>query len=254
MDRHETDYRAEIYRDYARVVHGKGAAFDRRAADRWEPCLNYYLRGWLPAHRDAEVVDLGCGDGRLLYLLSKRGYRNLMGVDASESQTAIARQVVGSVRTMDALDYLRRSAGTADLLLAIDVVEHLTRNEALDFISLCASRLRPGGRLILQTPNAASPFFGAVRYGDVTHEQCFTPGSLSALLTRAGLTGIEAREAGPVPWRYSLRSTVRYGCWRIIRCAFALVNLIETGDADPGILSRVFLVSAIKPEASTAEP
>ena len=250
MGGHETDYRAAIYRDYARVVQGKGAAFDRAAADRWAPCLDHYLRGWLPGDRDANVVDLGCGDGRLLYLLSRKGYRKLTGVDASESRTAMARQVVDSVENMDVLHYLRSCAAEIDLLLAIDLIEHLNKGEALELIALCASHLRPGGRLIIQTPNAASPFFGAVRYGDYTHEQAFTPSSLAALLTRAGLVRVEPREAGPVPWRYSARSTVRYGCWRIARLALALVNLIETGSAGSGILSRVFLVSAVKPAAS----
>ena len=250
MGGRETDYRAAIYRDYARIVQGKGSAFDRAAADRWAPCLDYYLRGWLPGDRDANVVDLGCGDGRFLYLLSKKAYRNLTGVDASESQTAIARQVVDSVENMDALRYLRGCAGEIHLLLAIDLLEHLNKGEALEFIALCASRLRPGGRLIIQTPNAASPFFGAVRYGDYTHEQAFTPSSLAALLTRAGLVRVETREAGPVPWRYTARSTVRYCCWRIVRLALALVNLVETGSGGGGILSRVFLVSAVKPERS----
>ena len=79
--RAQTDYRTAIYRDYAQDVQGKGPAFDRRAAERWAPCLEYYLRGWLPARRDAHIVDLGCGDGRMLYLLAKKGYCNLAGVD-----------------------------------------------------------------------------------------------------------------------------------------------------------------------------
>ena len=34
--------------------------------------------------------------------------------------------------------------------------------------------LKPGGRWILHTANAESPFYGRVRYGDITHEQAFT--------------------------------------------------------------------------------
>ena len=247
MSLHGTEYRAAAYRDYPQLA-GGAATFDREAADRWAPCLDHYLRGWLPERRDARIADLGCGDGRLLYLLSKRGYGNLTGVDVSEAQTRIARQVADPVLTMDAADWLRECDEPLDLVLAIDLVEHLTRNEALEFLDLCAARLRPGGRLILQTPNGQSPFAGAVRHGDITHEQCFTPSLLAALLERAGLTGVETREAGPVPRGYSFRSTLRYGCWRIVRGAFALVNLVETGKTGDAVLTRVFLASAVKPD------
>ena len=248
MNRDGTDYRDAIYRDYPQLA-GGAATFDCEAADRWAPCLDYYLRGWLPERRDARIADLGCGDGRLLYLLSKRGYGNLTGVDVSEAQTRIAQQVVDPVLTMNALEWLREGDEPLDLLLAIDFVEHLTKSEALEFLDLCASRLRPGGRLILQTPNGESPFAGAVRHGDITHEQCFTPPLLAALLERAGFHRVETREAGPVPRGYSFRSTLRYGCWRIVRGAFALVNLVETGNTGDGVLTRVFLASAVKPEA-----
>ena len=69
------------------------------------------------------------------------------------------------------------------------------------------------------------------------------------------MDALDYSDAGPPEPPISCSpATSSSGCWRIIRCAFALVNLIETGDAGPGILSRVFLVSAVKPEASTAEP
>lgn len=56
-----------------------------------------------------------------------------------------------------------------------------------------------------------------------------------------------ARECGPVPWGYSLISTVRYGLWRLIRLGLFSYNLIETGSKDDGVLTRVFLSSAVKP-------
>ena len=55
-----------------------------------------------------------------------------------------------------------------DLVTGLDIVEHFTKDEVLDFLDACREALRPGGRLVLQTPNGESPFGGAVRYGDFT--------------------------------------------------------------------------------------
>ena len=228
------------------------AQFDHAAADRWAPSLWYGLQGWLPRGPEAVIVDLGCGDGATLYLLAKRGYRRLAGVDLSASRTATARQVIDEVETLDVIAYLRRGGEPADLLLALDLVEHLPGSAAREFVELCARRLRPGGRIVLRTPNAVSPFFGQVRYDDLTHEQCFTPASLSALLEDAGLAGVELREAGPVPWGYSALSTLRYCCWRLVRLGFAAMNLVETGSAGCGVWSRVFYISAVKPAPRSA--
>ena len=221
-------------------------AFDYAAADRWEPCLRHYLRGWLPHTRNAGIVDLGCGDGKVLYLLQKRGYSRLVGVDLSSSRCAVARQVTDQVETLDVISYLRRGGEPVDLLLALDLIEHLPRSATPEFLDLCARRLRPGGRIVLRTPNAVSPFFGQVRYDDLTHEQCFTPASLTALLAGAGLDRVEIRESDPIPHGYSVRSSMRHCCWRLLRLALAAANLVETGSVGGGVWTRVFYASAVR--------
>jgi hypothetical protein len=115
------------------------------------------------------------------------------------------------------------------------------------FLDLCHEALRPGGRLILQTPNADTPWGTHLRYGDFTHEVCFQQNSLKYLLQLCGFSGIEHREMGPVPWGYSLASSLRHLAWRTIRLGLQLYNLAETGSPGSGTFTRVFLISAIKP-------
>jgi hypothetical protein len=86
----------------------------------------------------------------------------------------------------------------------------------------------------------------AVRYGDITHEWAFNINQLARLLRRAGFRQIEAREQGPVPWGYSIASTIRYLIWRLIRASLQIWNLVETGDPGSGVFTRVFLISGIK--------
>ena len=239
-----SEHRESLYEKYASSFKDNSGRFDSANADSWEPCFQYYARNWLPNDLDAHIIDLGCGDGRLLYLLAKAGYRNVEGVDLSDSQVEIARQISDRVSKTDALEYLTNSTELFDLILGFDVIEHLTKVELLRFLELCRARLKPGGRVIFRTPNASSPFFGEMRYGDLTHEIGLTPNLLSQLVAREGFFDIECRENSPVPKGYSYKSTIRFVLWQIVRLFYGLLNLIETGSHSDRILTRVFLLSA----------
>lgn len=239
------DYRTEIYREYATDFSGGGASFDRKKADRMMPVFQHYLRGWLPEDKCVPVVDLGCGDGRNLYILNRLGYSDLTGVDRSASQVRLASEVSARIVHGDVLEFLRDSSGGYGLILSVDLIEHLNKGEALEFLKLCCNRLRPGGRLVLQTPNASSPFFGSVRYGDFTHEIGFTPPLLSTLVARAGFLNVETRETGPVPLGYSWKSSLRYVAWRGVSAVYSLLDRLETGGSSSAY-TRVFLATGLK--------
>ncbi len=236
-------FRADLYGRYGRDFQGAGDSLDIEAVDRWGIAYDWYLRGWLPADRAAAIADLACGSGGLLRFFQKRGYCNLSGVDVSPDQVARARQIVPSVEQADVLDWLETHEGRFDLLTALDLIEHLTRPEALRFLERARRALKPGGRLVLQTPNAAAPIAMDVRYGDPSHEWCYNPNQLCRLLARAGFTRIEVREQGPVPWGYSLASTVRWLLWKLLSAGVQLWWIAETGARAP-VLSKNMLVSA----------
>jgi len=166
-------------------------------------------------------------------------------VDIAPDQVALARQVA-TVDQGDLLSWLAERPERFDLLIGLDIIEHFARDEALRFLELAYASLKPGGRLVLQTPNADSPFGLQVRYGgDITHEWAYNVDGLARLLRRAGFVAIEAREQGPVPWGYSLVSTARFLVWRLIRAGLQLWNLAETGATLP-VLTRVFLIKGDK--------
>lgn len=239
-----TDYRARFYATYNSRFKRESANFDPVAANRWGLPYETFFRGWLPASKNARIVDLACGAGRLLFFFKQRGYTDLHGVDVSPEQVAIARQVLSDVREENLFAFLEGSAQEFDLVTALDLIEHLTKEEALRFLDGCYRVLRPGGRLILQTPNADSPMFGNIRYGDFTHENCFTPSSLRSILALSGFTGVEAREIGPVA--RGVKSVVRVAVWKVLRTGAVLWNLAETGAPGSSVFTRNFAISAVK--------
>ena len=110
--------------------------------------------------------------------------------------------------------------------------------------------ISPSGRLILETPNASSLLGAQYRCADFTHELAFTPTSLGRLMHLAGFENIQVRECGPVPYGYSLKSTIRYVLWQMLRLGLIASDMVETGNGGDSILTRVFLCSAKKPNCS----
>ena len=104
--------------------------------------------------------------------------------------------------------------------------------------------LRPGGRWIIHTPNAESPFGMRVRYGDLTHELAFTRTSLAQLLS-SGFSQVSCYEDQPVP--HGLKSAVRWALWKVFRTLLRLYVAAETGDSGrDAVFSQNLLCVAFK--------
>ncbi|MCP4709564.1 MAG: hypothetical protein GY869_13135 [Planctomycetes bacterium] len=164
--------------------------------------------------------------------------------DISSEQVGLARQVCEDVVEGDVLDYLSYNSERYDLIIGLDIVEHFGKNEVIPFLEGCGKALNPGGRIILQTPNANSPWGAMYRYGDFSHEVIYNPKVLSHLLKIADFEEMEAREAGPVV--HGIKSVVRYGLWRTMRLMLKACHYIEIGNGGGSILTRAFLISGNK--------
>ncbi len=243
------DYRSRIYDRYASVCKRSGRVFSQEEAGKYARALSRYTIGWLPKNKDAKILDLACGSGRTLYFLKSKGYYNISGVDISGEQVELARQVTDKVTRRDILEYLAGRTEEYDLILAQDIIEHLTKDEAFEMLEACHNALRPSGRLILSSPNAESPMFGYRRYGDITHEICFTPDTLGQLLEICNFEGICFREIGP--YVHGFVSAVRTVLWACFRGLIMFYNLVEIGHSASGVYTRDFLISGTKPCRST---
>jgi SAM-dependent methyltransferase len=104
------------------------------------------------------IVDVGCGDGSATYLVSSLNARNtVIGVDWSATALARAR-ARGLLVVQGGIDAagLPLPDGCADVVIMSELIEHLVDTDtAVDEVRRV---LRPGGILLLSTPNLAAWF------------------------------------------------------------------------------------------------
>ncbi|MBW4509739.1 MAG: class I SAM-dependent methyltransferase [Scytonematopsis contorta HA4267-MV1] len=210
---------------------------------------DYFLSKFLPLDKNINILDLGCAYGSILSSLKALGYSNFTGVDSSKeainllSSTDFAHKVVES----DIVEFLEKSVVQGlkwDVVLAIDILEHFSKDELVKVLCLLNKVVKPQGQLIIKIPNMQSPLFsGTIALGDFTHETFVTPASLSQVLKSCGFNTVEGYEAYPVP--YTFISTIRHYLWKIVRIIYTFLYAIETGSFDNSMIwSRSFFTTA----------
>lgn len=239
-----SNYRSRIYENYPQLMQQNNGKFDQKKALQIAKSYNYYLRNWLPVNKSSSICDVGCGSGYLLYHLKSLGYSKLYGVDISNAQINRTKSIGVSAEKADAVEFLQLHSLQYDFILAIDIIEHLSKNKTIKFLDACYNALCAGGRLVIQTPNPESPWGAQIVYGDLTHETAFTPHLLKKLLNSFHFKFIQLRETGPVV--HGVNSLIRIMLWKTIHLGLKIWNMAETGDKGSGIYTRVFLISGIK--------
>jgi len=223
-----TEYRTQFYEKYVSTFKGEPPSLESKAMKRyWDWCRHKYMPILRPFDRNSTLLDLGCGSGALMAFLEKEGFTNVQGIDISEEQIAIANQRNLRAEVQDARHFLASQPEQYDAIFAIDFVEHFTIDELSEIFEEIKNALKPGGKLIIQTPNGAGLFSGQVIYGDLTHQTIFTPHSIAQILRYCGLQPDAVKETGPVP--ASVQGSIRIVLWQIVRLAATLLRTLEAG-------------------------
>jgi 2-polyprenyl-3-methyl-5-hydroxy-6-metoxy-1,4-benzoquinol methylase len=191
--------------------------------------VRHLIKKYIPTNKELSILDLGCGHGTYLYFLQEAGYRQIKGVDFSGEQVALAHQLgLHTVEQGNIFAYAGQLPNeSVDIVLLFDVLEHLTRQELVDFLPDIARILKPGGQVVAHVPNGEGLFGMRIRYGDLTHEGCFTSSSARQLLRAVGFSQVRCMEDPPAP--VGLKGILRWLSWQILVLPFRLMLLMETG-------------------------
>lgn len=168
------------------------------------------------ARKDALVLEIGAGEGHLISYIKSQGFSRVYGLELCAAMVDTAARKGLDIRLENALDHLQTLPDASlGMVIAIDVIEHLTKSEVIALLEQSFRCLEPGGVILLQTVNGQGLFPGQVMYGDATHCSIFNPISLGRLMGMAGFETISFREStcfGP-----GLRETLRRILWSMIR-------------------------------------
>ena len=239
------DWRERIYKTYHDyyIIPVRGR-LTRKQIKKQFYAWNYYYGRFLPQNKEAVILDAGCGAGEIIYWLRELGFKNAIGVESDLKRIKVAENLgINGILSGDFREFLKDKENSYDRIIARDVIEHFDKNNVLGVLDIFHHALKENGILIIQTPNAESPFGGRHRYYDFTHSLSFTKTSLNHVLKTVGFKDVKFYPARPVV--HGIKSLIRFALWKLIETAIGIYLLIETG-SQKGIFTQNMIVLAKK--------
>lgn len=142
-----------------------------------------------------QILDIGCGEGALLKSIRQRCSKaQLFGIEPDPTYARHAASVSDSkVEAISINHFLDQdtNCNEYDLISLSHVLEHLL--EPQQKLRKLSQRLKPNGKLLIEVPNIASPYFGKGNIGafHIGHVLQFTPETLEQLLHQCGFNVIQ---------------------------------------------------------------
>lgn len=153
-----------------------------------------YLQ-YMPENKNANTLVISCGPGYFVYMLNQHGYKNVLGIDSDSVKAEYGKQKGLNCDAQRAFEFLNqnmsRKENVYDIIIAEQEINHLTKEELLDFLQLCKDNLKKGGTLMVHCINGANPIVGSESLAqNFDHYFTFTEYSLKQALEASNFTDI----------------------------------------------------------------
>ena len=199
------------YRDLSKYEYdqrsGEESEFDRARMD----VIARIVAPLIPGD-NARILDIGCASGRLLYLLARQGFHNVLGLDPSPGCVETARRLYdiqvlqGHLGSFPTLPY------TFDVVILVGVLEHI--RDLAEAMARVRSITSPGGIVYVEVPDALefvrwpnAPF----QDFSVEHINFFAPVSLTNLFGAHGFEKVFVEQDHRVQAHRTIMSNISAG-------------------------------------------
>jgi len=180
-----------FWNEYLPANSAKGGVFDLNYFDRRYAAMLKLIETSVGA--PGKMLEVGTGAGFFLKAAQRAGWQ-VQGIEISDEAIAFARNRLGLEVAQLPAEQLGSLADSFDVVVMFEVIEHLFEPRLV--LEAVQHLLRPGGALVISTPNfdALSRFalgnsWAVLSPGE--HLYYFTHKTLAALLVGCGFTSIQ---------------------------------------------------------------
>ena len=236
-------WKDRLYQSYISNGQVAGSIYTKFSIQNY-PYNARLIKNHVPANRNIVIADLGCGHGSLLLCLQTFGYKNLHGVDISTEQISLGHRLgLKELVCADLNVFLDKTDQLFDVIFIMDVLDHLEKPDVLELLDKVYSKLSKNGKVIIHLPNGSGLFGMHIRYGDMTHEGCFTSTSIRQALLACKFSDVTSLEDSPIV--HGTISFIRWVIWKLFTLFPRMILAAETG-VIRHILTQNFLTIAYK--------
>jgi 2-polyprenyl-3-methyl-5-hydroxy-6-metoxy-1,4-benzoquinol methylase len=159
-----------------------------------------YLTLFPPPGDPGRIVDIGCGRGEMLTLLTREGHE-VIGVDLDTGMVDVCLSKALPAVVDDGIHFLSQVADDSlKGIFCAQVVEHLITPELERLIRLAHRTLRVSGVLVVETINPRSSFaLGNHFFADTSHVRPVHPETLRYICEQIGFSRVQLEERSPHP-------------------------------------------------------
>jgi 2-polyprenyl-3-methyl-5-hydroxy-6-metoxy-1,4-benzoquinol methylase len=143
-----------------------------------------YLK-YMPENKNVNTLVISCGPGYFVDMLNRNGYKNVLGIDSDPEKVKYAKEKNLSCIAERAFEFLQGNLSKTkfNVIIAEQEINHLSKDELLEFFDLCKNNLVKGGTLMVHVINGANPIVGAESLAqNFDHQFTFTEYSLKQAL------------------------------------------------------------------------